>query len=360
MSETVERQSHLFICHTPYHILLATGVAQHFGDTVNHLIVIGDFSEVPPLVETLRRTPWQPFLKIELLPGVYESKTEFQKLMRAKNVANTVRVLLKEWQVRHLYIFNDFRPEGQGAAYWAHHAGLSVNYVEDGLNAYIPEWTRPRSKLVYVLARLYCGSWWNPVVRLGTHWSIEKRWAMVPSLLEPTLKDKPIEWIDPNWLKIPMLRDYARKYVKTSDKSQIWQNLDTLILLPHSRNIQSESLLEAELKKCMDQLPSSSNVAIKIHVRDQVETFSGLIRRLKLKPLSGAIPAEYLYLSAPQLKNVIAPMSTAALSARLLLDHPNIQILPVGSAVSLEDRLPLRNFVTGQESHFLGLHESVR
>ena len=118
----------LFICHTPYHVLLSGMLADNEEAAV--LVAVEDSYGTSALARELLSE--EVFGACEIIPGSSTETRIGSHLIAAENIRRIDRIIAR-YRVNSVMIFNYSRPEGQ---YAANEIQTDPVLVEDGLGAY--------------------------------------------------------------------------------------------------------------------------------------------------------------------------------------------------------------------------------
>lgn len=188
----------VFLAHTPLHVLYTYHLLHTQEDGIPALICLShDFEAAPALAARLRQH-LPPQHRVALLPGIHARPNwgAFTKLtnhLPLLAALRRARAALRDIRVRTVFVFNDTRPEVQGIMALAkQRSGASLQYVEDGVAAYI---THPdsslRGRMAWLQKVLYTSDFY-PSVTHGMHPLLDGAILTFPHLAHTGLKRLPL------------------------------------------------------------------------------------------------------------------------------------------------------------------------
>jgi hypothetical protein len=294
----------VFVCFTPYHMLLAYSIALKEGQGKNnYLFAVQEFAEGELLSGNT------PFKNIFSLPGTYTENALKKLLIRRKN-ASQIKAFVQDRDIQNVYVCNDARLESQTALKYANAKGI---YIEDGLAAYVL--FSPQSKVTFAAQ----SSVYVPV--LGSSPWIKEMRATFPEYVLPELQRIPVR---------PVTREDVEKLRSEEFFStlKIPKDIDFCCVLPHSNSTYS---IEPILQQAQDK---GFRIAVKYHPRELQRDYLSVEKRKDITVIPQHVPIEMVYLKAQDaLKVVVGDVSTALLTAKLLL--------PDARVVSLSNNIPI-------------------
>jgi len=316
----------LFLVQTPYHILLSLGLSSP-GDTLQ---IIDDFHGSGEYRELMRKH--YPQLTVpDILPG--RATTEdiiLDRIKHSRKNIRTMRGLVDRSLICRLVLFNDRTPETQYAAYLAGRKGIPMEYVEDGLAAYIsPEKDAPRI-IRGSMAKLLFGRYYHNIITLGTSPYTTTVRAFFPELVISSLQQKEI---------IPLnddLFDNIDRNIVDEVTKGINDNIEFLLALPHSEilGLNGKGGDAISLKEKMQAMVAQAanmygHIAVKYHPREEGE-YLGQYTGCDVLPRQTPMELIYLKLKGKELKEVAGPLSTSIYTARIILGD-DVTITTVGN-----------------------------
>jgi len=316
----------LFLAQTPYHILLSLGLSSP-GDTIQ---IIDDFHGSGLYVDSIRAH--YPRLTV---PGAFPGRATTEdiildRIKHSRKNIRTMRGLVDRSLICRLVLFNDRTPETQYAAYLAGRKGIPMEYVEDGLAAYIsPEKDAPRI-IRGSMAKLLFGRYYHNIITLGTSPYTTTVRAFFPELVISSLQQKEI---------IPLnddLFDNIDRNIVDEVTKGINDNIEFLLALPHSEilGLNGKGGDAISLKEKMQAMVAQAanmygHIAVKYHPREEGE-YLGQYTGCDVLPRQTPMELIYLKLKGKELKEVAGPLSTSIYTARIILGD-DVTITTVGN-----------------------------
>ena len=310
----------LYFAMTPYHVILAAGIA--LKDTAlrkHHLILALDFTEPGRLVEALADWRDSPFDSMAILNGRYDASSVVVRAFTIGMNSRKIRRLLRTLEFDHLFVFNDARAETQSALSWAkaQRSPARAICVEDGTAMYastsIP---RRHGGHLRLARRLIYGSWWHEVGVLGTSPWIDEIRLLAPEYARPELQRYALIGLELP-LTSPAMQTLARAYVKAYPESDGLAGIQALVVLSHSEAVRNTILYSEMIKYiCVEAQNQGLVVAIKHHPRETNRDPFDLAGDGRIRQLPRSLATEFLLLgAAPRLRLIIGDSSTALLTA---------------------------------------------
>jgi hypothetical protein len=193
----------VFLAHTPLHVLYTYHLLHTQEDGIPALICLShDFEAAPVLAARLRQHLPQRH-RVMLLPGIH-ARPDWGPFTKLTNhlpllaALQRTRAALRAIRVRSVFVFNDTRPEVQAIMALAkHRSGASLQYVEDGVAAYITHADSPLRARVAWLQRVLYTSDFYPSVTHGMHPLLDGAILTFPDLAHTGLKRLPLAPIPP-------------------------------------------------------------------------------------------------------------------------------------------------------------------
>ncbi|WP_129597799.1 hypothetical protein [Methanohalophilus profundi] len=196
----------VYICFTPYHIILSCAIAFAKNDKIeNDLIIQPSFPNVDNFIDGIKEWNDNLFNEIIEIPGRYESKprnikiiSTIENIYKYKRANQLLKRKYNHTMINNLYIFNDCSLSGQLLAYLNDQNGGCNIYVEDGMAAYINQ--IPSRSIRQLLARhiykLTFGKWYEQNEKQGLCKYIDKFMVLNPQHIRIDLSKKNINAIE--------------------------------------------------------------------------------------------------------------------------------------------------------------------
>ena len=319
------KSSNIFITFTPYHIILAYGLARaSYAKSSNQLIIIADFENADKIYSILKNMDQSPFQKIHFRLGRYGTK-EFGTT-RITRMTKNIKVIKKIYDHTQLpiyaYIFNDANAEGQYLAYLnKKHGGINV-YVEDGFGAYSNSKLKKLSPPLEFASKILYGKWYENIIVLGTSEHIDRSLLHSPQFARKELRKRPIYRID---TEIIGLAQSLCEHIVRFNEIDLANIPPTIVILPHSSFIDSFNsptiinTYRSLIEKIIDK---GERLAIKYHPREEKRDYIGICGP-QLFEIPRSIPIEALFIGLIEKppKTIIGDISTSLLTAKKLFDN---------------------------------------
>lgn len=320
----------IFIAHTPYHIVLAYGIARKNKSKDNILLIVFDFLKADDMAEILKSSPGIPFKEIEFLPGAYGYGGMRKRINIRKNI-KTIRKIVNSGAVGSVYIFNDSRAENQALLHYAQKKNGSVKgvYVEDGVASYSSYVYPSRSVFKMLIGKMLYGWFWSDVRILGASSGIGRIMATFPVFVRNDIGEREIMALQKEDFLSLKNEVFFKKYAVAfeSHLSEI-NKADALIIIEHSGIIQ---LYSPEYEKITREvvgrlLSLKLKLAVKYHPREESSDFLLLADKEGISILPRSFPLELFYIMGwlDNTKIIIGDVSTSLLTARWLLDGAKV------------------------------------
>ncbi|HUT28015.1 MAG TPA: polysialyltransferase family glycosyltransferase, partial [Methanomassiliicoccales archaeon] len=228
-----------------------------------------------------------------------------------------------------IVIFNDRTPETQYAAYLAGKNDISLDYVEDGLAAYIPPIEKAPNFFHGILAKFLFGRYYYNIITLGTSPYTTTVRVFFPDMVISALRQKEIRP-----LSVELFDRIDRKMIEELTED-IKDDIEYLLVLPHSEILGGNTQLGAvSLKDRMQEVAVQAaerygRIGVKYHPREKGE-YLGLYTGCDTLPRHTPMELIYLKLKGKELKEVAGPLSTSIYTARIILGD-DVTITTVGN-----------------------------
>lgn len=319
----------IFICFTPYHVLLSCGIALDCGNSAqNYLFVISDFRDATYWVHLLKDWNQSPFTQIECLPGIYDSASIFRRCSTIRKNLTPITQFVSKHGADCVFVFNDGRPEAQGALHFAKKSNKNATgvYVEDGLVAYSSYTSTKRPLHKLLLGKLFYGPWWKDVRVLGTSEWVDEVKAIFPQFVRPVLRLKHVTPIPKHILLELRNQKWPYEYLKALGvEITELDNLDIILIVAHSEFAKRVPEYKQSIEKILSMAKSQDlRLGVKYHPRELLDDFLSLGANGVLV-LPQSLPMELLYIiAAAQIKFIIGDISTSLLTAKWLLSNVTV------------------------------------
>lgn len=321
--------NNLFITHTPYHVILAAGLAStEYLDDINDLVIFEDFPISKIDVLSIRNI----FRNILFVDGEYK-KTKIQRLTQVSNILNKVKKNLPLQTYNRVFIHNDYKLEVQQIVEVLERFTIvEIIYIEDGSAAYSDVICKGRvSGLIKnIINILMINKRYETIKVIGTYSRVERIKVLWPKLVRDELCNKHIEEINVESLEMGIKAVYNTFQYPEDFKSGV------LILLEHSASwiVQNDEYINAINKVLMICKSMGLKVYIKYHPRESIYYLNDISRHEAIV-IDQDIPAEALFIRI-QNENIkiISFVSTTLFTAAKLIESNRIISLAKLSAAN--------------------------
>lgn len=325
----------LYICFTPYHVLLSSCIA--YGESTQYdkeIIIVEDFSDVDKLVTGLKDWEGDPFEEHVMIKGKFSvdeiPKKSMLNVFRDGSVVNLLKEGVDELRDRYegvsldrVFTCNDGRPQSQFLEFECKKTdGMNI-YVEDGSELYNDSIESSMPFHEYIFYKMYFGKWYEHTRILGNYKYTDEIRAMRPDLVRDELKNKKIEPINiknfidlkKNGLTGSILKGYDVEFDQDPD--------NIIVFLPHSSFVEERDLRDIYQDIVSRLLEEDKKILLKYHPREKYHYLNGEDNRITILPQS--LPSEILILEMidePPL--VIGDISTCLLTAKFFKEEINV------------------------------------
>jgi hypothetical protein len=270
-----------------------------------------------------------PFQEIIVLREKYGITNLHLRRLVVRRNAKTIRKIVTGRKFAKVYMGTDCGAEAQAVLHFSKLANPDAKgiYYEDGTAAYSGAQHPVRSVWKRMMGRVFYGNWWEDIrIHATSSWIDELRLTF-PDLARPELKGIITQRIEPSMMLRLGKAQWPGEYLsRLGVDLEKLSGFDGLALLPRSSMVGGVSRLVDIVNKLMDYTKSKNwRLGIKCHPRDTVHDRFGQGDQERVSFLPSAMPVELLYmcgLKAPRF--IIAGVSTSLLTARWLLETPNV------------------------------------
>lgn len=342
-------ETDVFLCYTPYQMLLSHAVAQNIPDGEQQMYVIPAFdtSEASRLCNFM--SSFTCFSNIEVLPGKFVYNKKRGSADQRRKILENIEYLYKiinTISLRRVYSSVDSKEIVQAVMKRSPHN----IYIEDGAGAYSNSrsgWYSYQHPIINKLMyKLRFGFWWESIDVYGTSSQIDETRVIYPEYRRTELRGKPTAQITREPLFQLGRSEECAKYLRehgTTD--EVLSDIDGLLLLNHSNMLDKSPEYKNILEKFAIAVKNSAlNFAVKFHSRDtNIGRFPKPIVE-DFVTIPSTIPAELLYVWRPEfLDYVIGHQSTALYTAQWLCSNV-VEIISTGQLVKNSDERLLSFF----------------
>jgi len=315
----------LFVAHTPYHIILSTGIASTTAkNDTNVLIIFRDFDLNFIDIENL----YSSFQEVIILKGNFDFNFDnnniFSKIkmfLENKNMINKLKKVIEIYKFEYLYLFNNNKILDKKIIQLTSINKIrKIIYVEDGSASYsssffeysIGDIIKLKLKnLIYNLRE------YGDIVRvLGEVYYIHSRMFLFPELVRSELKKGTIKEIRSEQLRNGILKTFGKhmnNIPKISDSA--------IIFLEHYEFVKSLEDKYISMVKDIIEICNNLNkkVYIKYHPRETNYYLSNILSEFNnLHFIEKGIPSEAILLNIKKKSVIISTISTSLITASKL------------------------------------------
>lgn len=317
-----------YLAHTPYHVFLASAMAES-AETHTELILVQD-SDSDLLGEVLLDAG--VFDDMMRLPGLYGQNSFF--LRRITLISNIARLQfhLRRTSPDTLVVFNDQRQETQAALY-ACRSNTCI-YAEDGTGAYSSITHPDYSGISLAVRKLSYGYWYDPPAVMGTSKWIDKVRATNPSTVRGELKEYPVDKIPSSELRCIGEQSWVQEYLIRLGVSPATLAKSDLVLTPTHSSLANRIDGYAETYRLILEaaVESGLSVLINYHPRDTNQAFSASNCE-NVSVLPDGLSFEFIAASVPN-ATVVGDVSTVLFTTAVLSQS---DVVSIGPALEFEN-----------------------
>lgn len=319
----------LYVCFTPYHMLLCSCIASDREDDIDkEMIIIEDFLEADRIIEVLKRWKENPFDDHIMVKGKFSvdeiPEKSILNVLKDDSVVNVLKEGIDTLKDRYgdvplhtVFTCNDERPQSQFLEYRCKkNGGLNV-YVEDGSELYNDSFEEPLPFHESVFYKMYYGRWYEKIRLIGDYRYTDEIRALRPDLVRDELKHKKIKPIGlKNFIglkKSGLTESMIKKFKVKIDLDEDY----VILFLPHSEFIKKRKQ-ESIYNEMVEELQKNNKkILLKYHPRENDHYIMQHGENITILPQS--LPSEILILQMidnPPL--VIGDISTCLLTSKFL------------------------------------------
>jgi len=319
----------LYMCFTPYHILLNSSIALSRSKTKGkEIIILKQFSDFEKIIDGLKKWERNPFKKHVFIKGKFSvEQIPEKKLINIfrknstinleKGSINDIKKTYKRVCFDKVFTCNDGKPQSQYLEYKCKKKNGTNIYVEDGSEVYNDSFRPPHPFHESILYKLYFGKWYERNAILGDYKYTDEIRVLKPDLVRKELKNKKIKPIGlENFISLK--KTGLTKSILNEFDIELPRNEKTIIVfLPHSSFIKKRNLLSFYQKIVSRLIKDDKNIVLKYHPREKNHYVSE--KENKILTLPQSLPAEVITLQMiddPPV--IIGDISTCLLTSKFL------------------------------------------
>jgi len=337
----------LYMCFTPYHILLNSSIAASRNETDDkEIIILENFSDFEKIINGLKRWEDNPFKKHVVIKGKFSveqiPEKSFLNIFRnnstinlEKRSVNDLKKAYKGVNFDKVFTCNDGKPQSQYLQYKCKkNNGLNI-YVEDGSEVYNDSLRSPRAFHESILYKVYFGGWYERMKILGDYKFTDEIRALRPDLVRKELKHKKVKPIGlENFTNLK--KTGLTKSILNEFGIELPRNKQPIIIfIPHSSFIKKRNLLSFYQKIVSKLMKDDKNILLKYHPREKNYYIGKEENDIKI--LSQSLPSEILILE--MINNtpiVIGDISTCLLTSKFL--KKETQVISLINMIDMESK----------------------
>lgn len=335
----------LFIVHTPYHLILASGLCKKDKVEKNDILIYKDFDlssidmkNIESIFSNVYLYDKNSYIKV----NIPKLKTIFMIKSKLKNINRLIK-----FSYNKIFVFNESLIETQ---YILNKKIVDekseIIYVEDGSNAYIKTIHGEKCCNIKSVIRdyLYYGFRYEDVGHtFGIHSKIQKRLFVWPGSVRDELKNDniPIEEIKKDVLEYGIKCCYNNQIRNISiDRNGIFILLEHLEFFSMNKDASIEKYKEV-IEKIIVTL-SSRVIYIKYHPRDKSNYLKDTVDKYEnIKIIENSQPAEIYYISKDI--SIVSVFSTTLFTAAKILS--DMKIISLAKIMNIKDEELINKFI---------------
>ncbi|MDG6249246.1 polysialyltransferase family glycosyltransferase [Methanocalculus sp.] len=294
------------------------------------MVINSNFSDAKQFHQALLKWPNNPFKKILIIEGNYNSSQNADD--RIKNNLDLLgKMIIKELSESFtLFIFNDIHIESEFIAYINKKKGGKNVYIEDGIAAYNNHVFPPKKNLVKIKEKINYGFWYETPRILGCYKYIDMCLVFYPELIRPELEKNNIMRLEKDIIT-NFDKELLNSLINEIFPEIFEKNLGCMIILPNSENIDPSKLKNIQniLISIIKTLGRYNiNSAIKYHPREKNTGFIKLNPNESVTIIPQSLPCELVFLATKNHppKYVIGDESTALYTSRMIYGESTFTI----------------------------------
>lgn len=319
----------LFIGFKPYHVFLAVGLSDQFGESQNSITVVGDSRGAEITADTLLRSDASPFRHVEYHAGPTASQSLASRVLNLHKQRRRIESHVRRNQFSRVVVFHEHRPESQAAIYWSKRSfpeTLAFS-AEDGWNAYVENaYGFNRHPFAKAARRLAYGSWWEDVATAGEYSFTDGLFTVVPKAVQGQ-RTCPVHEIRREFFASEQMRVLASEVLTASGfDARDLSDIDAVVFLARSTIVQKLQDYPAQVVQAIDLLRRRGmRVAIKYHPREPKQNPYGLDGLNGVVELPQGLAAEFLLVnSATRVRVVLGDITTSLMTAKWLFPEMSV------------------------------------
>jgi len=336
----------LYICFTPYHILLSSCVASSSNADDKEIIIRESFADAKKIINGLKHWERNPFKRHVMIKGEFSVKEIPDKsllnVFKSNSTVNlekysidTLKKIYEDVNFDRVYTCNDGKAQSQLLQYICKKNNGTNIYIEDGSevynDSYLPSFPLHES-LFY---NLYFGKWYDRISVLGDYKYTDEIRVLKPELVREELKHKKIKPINlDNFLNLKTT-GLTGAILGEFDIGLPLDEEYTILFLPHSFFTKEKGLFQFYKKIHSMLTDDDRKIILKYHPREKNHYLGRGNNNVIVLPQS--LPSEVLILQ--MIDNppvVIGDISTCLLTSKFLKNE--IQVISLINIIDMESK----------------------
>lgn len=313
----------LYLPSTPLNILvsLAHASQQKNQESVMMIIDQKDIADHPYL-NALLTVENTPFKSVQVLAG--QSLETSKSKLRKQNFTQ-LKALIEIHNFDAVATGSDRRIEFQYCMQQLLQNNKNVQgwYLDDGLYSYagrVSKWYKDWAGCL--VKKLAYGFWWDEPMQIGTSKWVTQSWLFDPCKAILQLKKNPIEKLESEWFKSPIMKDFGSnlfEFMQANRFLKPLQEASLFILLPHPHNVEKMPGYEKRLRTLIETAQSKHlNVVAKYHPRCGNEDVFKLNDYKNVSVVPSQIAFEAMLILLGSSVKVLGDVGTSLLTAKWL------------------------------------------
>lgn len=335
----------LYLCFTPYHVLLNSGIAYNRGTKSDKEIIIREsFSDVDKVINGLKNWKENPFDEILRIKGTFSveeiHEKSFLNIFRKnstinleKSSINDIKKAYKGVSFDKLFTCNDGKPQSQYLQYRCKkNNGINI-YVEDGSEVYNDSFRSLYPFHESILYKVYFGRWYERIRILGDYKHTDEIRALRPGLVREELKNKKVTSIGSENFTNLKETGLIESILSEFDIELSLDKKPIILFLPHSSYIKKRDLLSLYKKIVKTLIENDKKIILKYHPRERHHYLEEKDNNVLIFPQS--LPAEIIVLQ--MIENppvIIGDVSTCLLTSKFFKE--DIQVISLINIIDME------------------------
>lgn len=325
---------HVFLIHTPYHLLLALSIIRAENISQPVFVFIKEISGWAKYREHVRAL-FPEILTLSVPGRLVSFNSKFLRILNMVLASYLLRMMVYFFRPMSLYIFNDDRPDIRAAAVSCRRLRGSVILVEDGTALYVASKTSKSfhgTRIQRVIKNLLYGVNFSSFGLHGLSDEISEYRAVFPPLVRSDIKSRglPVKQIHVSAL-LPDARiaEFSKKICLSFGESSL--DSESCVLL-----LAENSLLVSNLATTLDTISKSLEnrqnlrLLVKFHPDERNVRYIDGVSQMAARVVTKELGSEFFILANfSSIVEIYGGLSTSLMLARAIL--PNTKIFATNS-----------------------------